>query len=127
MAKERPAPGDLELVREFVNTRDIEERREQLSTPGELHEWLHREPDVPVALRRIDVLQQESRIRRRFGAVGIDRDEVPHDLAEFQISEFWTDIVQAVRFEHPGTDQLKAVLYPCAPLQALGSKPLCVR
>src|SRR2546429_9623722 len=40
MAKERPAPGDLELVRAFVNTRDIEARREQLSTPGELHEWL---------------------------------------------------------------------------------------
>src|SRR5439155_4301173 len=40
MAKERPAPGDLELVRAFVNTRDIEERREQLSTPGELHGWL---------------------------------------------------------------------------------------
>jgi predicted RNA-binding Zn ribbon-like protein len=40
MAKERPAPGDLELVRAFVNTRDIEERREELSSPLELHEWL---------------------------------------------------------------------------------------
>jgi predicted RNA-binding Zn ribbon-like protein len=40
MAKERPAPGDLELVRGFVNTRDIEERRDELSTPAELHEWL---------------------------------------------------------------------------------------
>jgi len=40
MAKERPAPGDLELVRGFVNTRDIEERREELSTPAELQEWL---------------------------------------------------------------------------------------
>lgn len=40
MAKERPAPGDLELVRGFVNTLDVEERRDELSTPAELHEWL---------------------------------------------------------------------------------------
>ena len=40
MAKDRPAPGALELVRGFVNTRDIEERREELSSPAELHEWL---------------------------------------------------------------------------------------
>src|SRR5438270_11120396 len=40
MAKERPAPDELELVRAFVNTRDIEERREELSSPAELHEWL---------------------------------------------------------------------------------------
>ena len=40
MAKDRPAPGELELVRGFVNTRDIEERREELSSPAELHEWL---------------------------------------------------------------------------------------
>jgi predicted RNA-binding Zn ribbon-like protein len=40
MAKERPAPGDLELVRAFVNTRDIEEGREELGGPLELSEWL---------------------------------------------------------------------------------------
>ena len=40
MAKDRPAPGELELVRGFVNTCDIEERREELSSPAELHEWL---------------------------------------------------------------------------------------
>src|SRR5262249_35319318 len=34
------APGDLELVRMFVNTRDIEEHVEELSDPGRLHGWL---------------------------------------------------------------------------------------
>jgi predicted RNA-binding Zn ribbon-like protein len=38
--KDRPAPGDLELVRGFVNTRDVEEGREELPQPGELHDWL---------------------------------------------------------------------------------------
>jgi predicted RNA-binding Zn ribbon-like protein len=40
MSKERPAPGDLELVRAFVNTRDIEDDREYLGDAGLLHEWL---------------------------------------------------------------------------------------
>jgi len=35
MGKERPAPGDLEHVRSFVNTRDIEERTDELMTPRE--------------------------------------------------------------------------------------------
>ena len=40
MAKDRPAPGELELIRGFVNTRDIEEEREELATPADLHDWL---------------------------------------------------------------------------------------
>jgi predicted RNA-binding Zn ribbon-like protein len=40
LGKERPAPGDLELVRAFVNTRDIEEDREELGGPRDLSEWL---------------------------------------------------------------------------------------
>jgi predicted RNA-binding Zn ribbon-like protein len=40
MGKERPAPGDLEHVRSFVNTRDIEERTDELMTPRDLHEWM---------------------------------------------------------------------------------------
>ena len=34
------APGRLELVRAFVNTRDIEERTEELGTPEALAGWL---------------------------------------------------------------------------------------
>ncbi len=33
------APGDLELVRQFVNTRDIEEGRDELDSPNALLTW----------------------------------------------------------------------------------------
>lgn len=35
-----PAPGELELVRAFVNTYDAEERREELAGPDALATWL---------------------------------------------------------------------------------------
>jgi predicted RNA-binding Zn ribbon-like protein len=38
--EERPAPGRLELVRTFVNTLDIDEGTDALTTPAELREWL---------------------------------------------------------------------------------------
>ena len=59
----KAAPGELELVRNFVNTRDIDDDEEDLGTPDELREWLTSrglmEADEPVTegdLRRaIDV------------------------------------------------------------------------
>jgi len=38
--EERPAPGRLELVRAFVNTRDIDEQTDALTTRDELRAWL---------------------------------------------------------------------------------------
>jgi predicted RNA-binding Zn ribbon-like protein len=40
MSKQQQAPGELELVREFVNTLDLEEGSEALSSPAALGEWL---------------------------------------------------------------------------------------
>src|SRR5919109_3485490 len=40
MATNETAPGDLELVREYVNTLDRDRGEEQLSTPRELAAWL---------------------------------------------------------------------------------------
>jgi predicted RNA-binding Zn ribbon-like protein len=34
------APGDLVLVQEFVNTKDIEAEKEELATPEALRQWL---------------------------------------------------------------------------------------
>jgi len=36
----QPAPGDLELIRAFVNTRDVESGRDDLATPAALGAWL---------------------------------------------------------------------------------------
>jgi predicted RNA-binding Zn ribbon-like protein len=38
--EDRPAPDRLELVRAFVNTRDIEEQTDALTSPDELRTWL---------------------------------------------------------------------------------------
>jgi predicted RNA-binding Zn ribbon-like protein len=40
MKKRQQAPGELELVRAFVNTRDVEKGSDALSSPGDLSEWL---------------------------------------------------------------------------------------
>jgi predicted RNA-binding Zn ribbon-like protein len=40
VSKANEAPGRLELIRAFVNTRDIEESREELATPRAVHEWM---------------------------------------------------------------------------------------
>jgi predicted RNA-binding Zn ribbon-like protein len=40
MSKQQRAPGRLELVREFVNTVDIEQGSETFNTPPELARWL---------------------------------------------------------------------------------------
>lgn len=40
MSKQQNAPGELELVRQFVNTLDIEAGTEALSTPEALGTWL---------------------------------------------------------------------------------------
>lgn len=34
-----PAPGDLELIRQFINTTDIEERTDEVATPADLATW----------------------------------------------------------------------------------------
>ena len=40
MATREPAPGSLRLIQEFVNTRDIYERTDELASPDALGEWL---------------------------------------------------------------------------------------
>ena len=50
--EQKEAPGELELVRGFVNTLDIEQTEEDFATPEQLREWLARrelmDPDEPV-------------------------------------------------------------------------------
>jgi predicted RNA-binding Zn ribbon-like protein len=41
------APGELELVRDFVNTRDLEKRTDRIDGPGKLSSWLAERGLVP--------------------------------------------------------------------------------
>jgi predicted RNA-binding Zn ribbon-like protein len=36
----KPAPGELEVVRKFVNTHDVEDETDSIATPGALRDWL---------------------------------------------------------------------------------------
>jgi predicted RNA-binding Zn ribbon-like protein len=47
---ERPAPGELEFVRRFVNTRELDPDREDLGDPDALAAWL-RAQRIPVSAR----------------------------------------------------------------------------
>ena len=51
MGKQQQAPGELELVREYVNTLDIEAGTEALRTPAALGEWLSGHGLAPSGLR----------------------------------------------------------------------------
>ena len=48
-----PAPGELELVRQFVNTEDVEAAEDDLQTPAELAAWLVARGLLPAG-RRLD-------------------------------------------------------------------------
>jgi predicted RNA-binding Zn ribbon-like protein len=56
MATIQAAPGELELVRNFVNTNDFDEGTEQLTSPAALSEWLEQHDlGVEKTLRRPDL------------------------------------------------------------------------
>jgi predicted RNA-binding Zn ribbon-like protein len=51
MSKQRQAPGELERVRRFVNTREVGRVTDRLSDPSALAAWLEREGLAPDATR----------------------------------------------------------------------------
>jgi predicted RNA-binding Zn ribbon-like protein len=50
MSKQQEAPGELEHVRAFVNTIDLEQGAEELTGPGELAAWLAEHGLAPAGL-----------------------------------------------------------------------------
>ena len=67
-SKQANAPGKLELVREFVNTLDLEDGTDELGTPAALRDWLAArgllEPDAtagPAAVERAHELREALR------------------------------------------------------------------
>ena len=51
MSKHRQAPGELERVRRFVNTRQVGRVTDRLSDPSALAAWLEQEGLAPAAMR----------------------------------------------------------------------------
>jgi predicted RNA-binding Zn ribbon-like protein len=59
-----PAPGDLRVVQQFLNSVDIEEGVEQLNTPAALGRWLH-EHGLASSRLRLDQDDLERAVRFR--------------------------------------------------------------
>lgn len=80
-----PAPGDLELVRLFLNTHDHEDEDERLSTPDALREWLSGHgliaPEEPVGA--VD-LRRAVEVREALRALCLANNGVPLDPAALQ-------------------------------------------
>jgi predicted RNA-binding Zn ribbon-like protein len=65
-----PAPGDLELVRAFVNTWDAEDGTELLTSPHELRDWLAaRDLAAPQARISVADLRHAREVREALRAI----------------------------------------------------------
>lgn len=49
-------------------------------------------------------------------------EDLPATIPSFRISSSWNEILRAVAVEQSGRDRLRTVVYPCAPIQAMGAK-----
>ncbi len=84
--EDRPAPDGLELIRSFVNTRDIEQETDELATPADLRAWARRnglaEADTPLAAGD---LASALAVREAFRALLVANaagEDPPHDAIE---------------------------------------------
>ncbi len=84
MAEIRPAPGGLEIIRAFVNTRSIDAGTDSLSTPEGLAVWLAEHELVPVrtVAKRPDV-RAANRLREAIRALLLANNGEPLDPDAF--------------------------------------------
>src|SRR5581483_9799581 len=68
MSKTQEAPGELERVREFVNTLDVEAATEELGSPAALAQWLAERGLGPARATRED-LRRALELREALRAV----------------------------------------------------------
>jgi len=106
-----PAPGELELVREFVNTLDIDDADEGLGEPDDLRAWLAEhgllaadQPVSPADLRQaIEVREALRLLLLANNGAPLDRDAVDRLNAAAKSAEL------AVRFGDEGAGTLAPV------------------
>jgi predicted RNA-binding Zn ribbon-like protein len=105
--KVQSAPGELELVRQFVNTNDFDEGTELLTTPAKLGEWLGEHGlGVDKALRRPD-LEQAIDLREALRALLLANAGAPlHRDAVGQLNDVAGRIRLLVRFDASGNSTL---------------------
>src|SRR5438552_1274283 len=105
MQKRLGAPGDLDLVRRFVNTLEIDTATDELATPGQLRAWLAEEglasPRTRVTRAGVDRATSVREALRKILLAHNDGSYAPHGA--------WRTLDHAacragvgLRFEHGG-------------------------
>ena len=76
---QHPAPGELELVRQFLNTYDVEDDLDEIGSPPELRDWLSRHGLEPgTAIGEGDVAQANA-LREALRALTLANNGEPLD------------------------------------------------
>jgi predicted RNA-binding Zn ribbon-like protein len=104
-----PAPGPLELVRQFVNSLDVEEQHEQLSDPERLGAWLSERGLLPSGERlgRAD-LHRAVEVREALRALLAANAGEPVDAAAVEVLNRAARTARlAVRFDDAGRASLE--------------------
>jgi predicted RNA-binding Zn ribbon-like protein len=105
-ASQHQAPGELELVRSFVNTNDIEDRVDGVATPRLLEEWLDGHGLPHGAVSEGD-LRRAVQLREALRALLLANNGEPLDPgARDTINSIAESIRLVVRFDEQGRPEL---------------------
>jgi predicted RNA-binding Zn ribbon-like protein len=112
-ATPRQAPGDLEVVRAFVNTYDVEEGRDQLSAPDSLRDWLTAqglmEHETPVDARDVGLAHDVREALRALLLCNNDGCEPDRD-AVLALNDAAAQAELSVRFHQDGSAHLEPIM-----------------
>ena len=107
--QDTPAPGRLEVVREFVNTLDIEEGTDDLDTPWGLASWLAErgllQPDAKLGQRE---LRRAIELREALRQLLLANNGAPLGPEEIEtLNQAVSDATLLVRFDGEGRPALR--------------------
>jgi predicted RNA-binding Zn ribbon-like protein len=111
MSKQQQAPGRLELVRQFVNTLDLEDETEELGTPEQLAAWLWTHELAPEGVRASTAdLARATELRETLRAVLLSHNGGPR--APAASAGILDDAADRARVQLRFRDDLTTVLEP---------------
>ena len=100
MATDSEAPRELELVRKFVNTRDVDEDKDEIATPAGLQSWLEAN-DLPAGSVDQDDVDRATAAREGLRALLLANNGEPLDPAAIESLNRAAPSV-SVRFDSEG-------------------------
>ncbi len=106
MAADSEAPRELELVRKFVNTRDVDEDKDEIDTPAGLQSWLEAN-DLPAGSVDQDDVDRATAARDGLRALLMANNGEPLDPAAIESLNRAAPNV-SVRFDSEGQTALAA-------------------